>query len=87
MNPPLNHPVTIHTKGVRYCFVLALICLFFQSGGSVIARVNGEIVNGKFTLSGESLKSDDAEIWLVKNWKYHPGDNMAWADPAFDDSD
>ncbi len=24
---------------------------------------------------------------LVKDWKYHPGDDPAWADPTFDDSD
>lgn len=25
-------------------------------------------------------------IGLEENWKYHPGDNMEWADPDFDDS-
>ncbi|GAA4462278.1 hypothetical protein GCM10023189_38760 [Nibrella saemangeumensis] len=23
--------------------------------------------------------------WLRTGWKFHPGDNLAWADPAFDD--
>lgn len=26
-------------------------------------------------------------VWLTQGWKYHAGDNPAWADPAWNDSD
>jgi serine phosphatase RsbU (regulator of sigma subunit) len=31
------------------------------------------------------LKSASKIIWLSDNWKYHPGDDLAWANPEFDD--
>jgi len=44
-------------------------------------------VSSKTILSVDSPKTEDGFIILTNNWKYQPGDNMAWADPAFDDSD
>ena len=26
-------------------------------------------------------------VWVTDGWRYHPGDNPAWADPGFDDAD
>ncbi|NIR67119.1 hypothetical protein GWO43_26740, partial [candidate division KSB1 bacterium] len=36
-------------------------------------------------LSADSLTKYHT-IWLVKPWKYHPGDNPQWAQPDYDDS-
>ena len=43
------------------------------------------------SLSSERFKGNASgrELWErhFKEWKYHPGDDLAWADPTFDDSD
>ena len=40
-------------------------------------------VTGIRVLTLEDIKKDGT---LLGNWKYHPGDNPEWADPAFDDT-
>ncbi len=29
----------------------------------------------------------ECSIVLARDWRYHPGDDLSWADPEFDDSD
>ncbi|MBN2029592.1 SpoIIE family protein phosphatase [bacterium] len=40
---------------------------------------------GTTYLSRERLMIEPGLDLLLENWKYHPGDNAEWADPAFDD--
>ncbi len=38
-------------------------------------------------LSPEKFEQSDLSlVWLADNWLYHPGDNPAWADSSYDDS-
>jgi PAS domain S-box-containing protein len=39
---------------------------------------------GRFTLTTEAVR--DEVLYLRGGWKFHPGDDPAWADPAYDDS-
>mgnify|MGYP001156648953 CR=1 FL=1 len=39
-----------------------------------------------FVITKDSLQSGRS-LLISERWKYHPGDNIAWADPNFDDSD
>jgi len=36
---------------------------------------------------GEVTLADEGIIYLSLAWRYHPGDDPRWADPAFDDTD
>ncbi|MDA0745432.1 MAG: ATP-binding protein [bacterium] len=44
------------------------------------------VANGELRISGDLLDQPDKILPLAGTWKYHPGDNPAWADPAFDDT-
>ena len=61
---------------------LDILSLCFQAAFPSFAQFDGKIV-----LSPDSFKNENNSIQLDNNWKYHAGDNVAWADPAFDDSD
>lgn len=65
-------------KGV----LLPMLLWFFVSPSLVQAQ--GE---KKTILSADRLKTQYDSIVLSENWKYRAGDDSAWADPAFDDSD
>ena len=41
---------------------------------------------GITALSAARLANKAGRIELFENWRYHPGDDLAWADPAYDDS-
>jgi len=43
-------------------------------------------IDGKIVLSLDSFKNERRAIELISGWKYHAGDNPAWADPTFDDN-
>ena len=66
-------------------FAFVLLCLFVLP--AILARNAPPIEPGNgdyFKLSADLLKD---EIRLNNQpWLYHPGDNIAWASPAFDDS-
>lgn len=68
-------------KGV----LLALLCLVFLPPSPMLAQVDGNIV-----VSADRLPTKlENTIEFLANWdtwKYHAGDNAAWANPAFDDS-
>ena len=86
MNPLLKRPSTLNMgrkTGVR----LVLFCLFLQPNSLVLAHpfVLAQ-EDGRLVLSPNSFKNKDNALRLVTNWKYHAGDNPAWADSAFDDS-
>lgn len=38
-------------------------------------------------LSAEMFNSEDQIIYLQDRWRFHPGDNLQWADRYYDDSD
>ncbi|MCZ6671398.1 MAG: PAS domain S-box protein [Verrucomicrobia bacterium] len=44
-------------------------------------------VGSKTILSVDSPKDENGFFMLTNNWKYQPGDNMAWAETAIDDGD
>ncbi len=44
------------------------------------------LVQRKIILSPERLKNKAGQIDLFEDWKYKIGDDTAWADPSFDDS-
>jgi PAS domain S-box-containing protein len=52
--------------------------------GSVLC-VPSQSADGSASCSLEKLEADTAMLRGEK-WKYHPGDNPAWADPDFDDT-
>lgn len=59
---------------VRLC---ALSLLVFSLFSSVTVSAQTGLVKGSI---------GDAVLVLTGPWKFHPGDNMAWASPSFDDS-
>ena len=59
--------------------VVALASLFSQPTTTALAQDEG-----KLFFSADSLRSKGT-IYLYGNWKYHAGDNAAWARPDFDD--
>ena len=61
--------------------LLVIFWLCLQPNLQLSGQVNEQIV-----LTSESLKAGNDAIPLFKNWKYHPEDNLAWAEPEFDDS-
>ena len=65
----------------RFCLAF-LFCLISQSA----ALVQAQVIDGRIVLSPKSFDNKNKSIELFHNWKYHGGDNLAWADPLFDDS-
>jgi len=65
---------------MKKIWTLVLLSFFLQITSMGLAQIDGKIV-----LSADSFKND--AIWINKNWKYKPGDNMDWAAPTFDDND
>ena len=43
-------------------------------------------IDKKIVVSQDSFKNEEQAIELINGWKYHAGDNPAWADPTFDDN-
>jgi len=41
---------------------------------------------GKTYLSSARFERLPGEVVLLENWKFHPGDDFTWADPAYNDS-
>ena len=64
----------------RALFVLAAALILSQPLTAQVAEGWRETV----VLDEEELERPTG---LVKDWRYHPGDDPAWADPTFDDSD
>ena len=63
-------------------FVCSLICLCF-----LVLPAFAQQENEVFTLTPEALQ-DEKQVELNKlTWKYKNGDDLAWANPQFDDSD
>jgi serine phosphatase RsbU (regulator of sigma subunit) len=54
-----------------------LICLFIILAGEAAAE------SGYFVVSDSILKLQQVQL---RSWKYHPGDDTAWARPGFDDT-
>lgn len=73
---------------------LLLVILVF-SAQNILAQENGSLY-----LSAETLKKTalsfrveesyveyfHSDLFVTANWKYHPGDDMGWKEPAFNDS-
>ena len=59
-------------------FLLGLCC---QLPSPALAQIDGRIF-----LSADSVKDGEQMLMLSGEWKYHPGDDPAWASPEFDDS-
>ena len=66
---------------MRKILFLIIFCLLVGATSLVSAQVDGRML-----LPADSLKGEDRVIEHFRNWKYHAGDNSAWADPEFDDS-
>ncbi len=67
---------------MKQVFLLVFLCLWVPPASPVRAQVDEKTI-----LSVDSPKNEDGFFILTHNWKYQPGDNIAWAEPAFDDSD
>jgi two-component sensor histidine kinase len=71
----------IHSKSIlsKYQYFFALICFvfFFNTLDSFPQRRHVEA-----SLFKEGL----LELKFQDSWRYHPGDNLEWAEPDFDDS-
>ena len=65
-------------------FYLILIGLIFISQASAN---EAEIIPGTdvYVLTLETVNSGSVD-WSSASWKYHPGDNLGWASPTFDDT-
>lgn len=70
--------------------LLALCCLAVavraQSPAPPSPAV-GNHLGGTAQMAGPSFDGHPQIVPLDGLWRFHPGDNMAWADPKFDDSD
>jgi len=63
--------------------LLSSFTLLYLASGILLADDH----KGITYLSSAKLEQSDMKlIWLTDNWLYHPGDDSAWADPAYDDS-
>ena len=72
------------------CLALWAVGLLLLGLGWSAAAYNGAAANAvhverKVILSADSLRNKGT-INLSRNWKYHSGDNAAWANLEFDDS-
>ncbi|MDE0313803.1 MAG: hypothetical protein OXM61_02785, partial [Candidatus Poribacteria bacterium] len=65
-------------------FYLILIGLIFISQ---VSAYETEIIPGTdvYVLTLETVNSGRVN-WSSASWKYHPGDNLEWASPTFDDT-
>ena len=83
MNQRINtsHIARYRLRFPFYALFIAACCVFAQLNTSVLAQENGRLV-----LSPDSFRNRDNARKFINDWKYHNGDNIAWADPAFDDS-
>ena len=61
----------------RLILLCALSLLIFPLFSAAQAPVQAGLVKGTI---------GDAVLVLTGPWKFHPGDDMAWANPSFDDS-
>ena len=66
------------SASVALAVAFSLLCVAV----SAIADVS----EGRGVLSPQALRSPNYVYELTGQWRYHPGDNAEWADPAFDDS-
>jgi serine phosphatase RsbU (regulator of sigma subunit) len=67
--------------------VTALFVLLATMAPLSPARAREEprnVLHGVFHVTAERLARDD--LLRIDQWRYHPGDDPAWADPAYDDS-
>ncbi len=67
---------------MKQVLLLTFLCLCLPAAPHVRAQASSQTI-----LSLDSPRDQSGFIPLTDNWRYHPGDSMAWADPAFDDSD
>lgn len=72
---------------MKYKLVLIIFYLILAVSGPILEATAQESefvpVTGIRVLTLEGIEKDGD---LLGNWKYHPGDNPEWADPAFDDT-
>ncbi|GEM_PF-6046263 len=78
-----RHTIVLRTDPIRTSVLVGLVwvCLLPWYTSPASAQTSGKIF-----LSADDLKRSNREITLLKNWKYHAGDNAEWADPKLDDS-
>ncbi|MDE0637231.1 MAG: SpoIIE family protein phosphatase [Candidatus Poribacteria bacterium] len=74
---------------MKHKFILIFHLILVASG--FIPQVSAQDteptpVTGKLVLTLDAVRSV-AMNWLKSPWKYHPGDNPEWANPAYDDTD
>ncbi|NIV04576.1 MAG: hypothetical protein GWN16_13475, partial [Calditrichae bacterium] len=67
------------------------ICLYLWASFGILliasVHVAADDIKDITYLSSEKLKQSDLKlIWLADNWRYHAGDDSAWANPDHDDS-
>ena len=68
----------------KLILILHLILVVFGFAFQTPAQESEPVsVTGIRVLTLEDIEKDGA---LLMNWKYHPGDDPEWADPAFDDT-
>ena len=80
MNPFFNYRLPIWSKIKRLLGVMLMV-LVFQPSPLALAQPDENLL----TPNRLQTKLDDSTE-PFKNWKYHPGDGIEWAKPAFDDS-
>lgn len=62
---------------------LAMVAVVLFLGQPVTAQVS----EGWTEVAVIDRACPECSIVLARDWRYHPGDDFAWADPQFDDSD
>ena len=66
---------------MKITLFIVLAFFLFPPAVETLAQEHDEVI-----LSADSLRNENRTIQLDDGWKYHPGDNAAWAKPDFDDS-
>ncbi len=71
--------------------VLSIVPACFSLSGmsDQTSPENNEVALSNQSAHSYHLRAEDLEQhrMLAQSWRYHPGDDLAWADPDFDDSD
>ena len=69
----------------NYFLIIFIYLSLFSS--PLTASPSGTRQDGFLYLHADSLDNDHGVLELSGKWKFHPGDDILWADPDLDDSE
>ena len=69
----------------RYLVAALALWVFSQRAPALAAPDAAQTAKAAATMSGK-IQLGESAVELTGPWKFHIGDDMAWAQPGFDDS-